>query len=234
MNLFWNSHTRSFVLRLFSLLPIRRGRLMCICWGGTQYNCNPRAIVEKMADMGLTNGKSRQFEVYFAFLDPQKFQKELPVGVNAVALGGCDYFRLLSTSQFIISNTRFGGGIFWPMSKRKGQVYIMTNHGGHGIKKIEHDAVLSSNYMKVADEDTNRIDLVFSDSTFLTKVRRSAYQYSGEVLECGVPRNDVFFKQQSSLDEKRYLIYAPTFRNNGRRDVYGFPLPFSAERQMYF
>lgn len=222
MNLFWNSHTRSFVLRLFSLLPIRRGRLMCICWGGTQYNCNPRAIVEKMAEMGLTNGKSRQFDVYFAFLDPQKFQKELPVGVNAVALGGCDYFRLLSTSQFIISNTRFGGGIFWPMSKRKGQVYIMTNHGGHGIKKIEHDAVLSSNYMKVADEDTNRIDLVFSDSTFLTKVRRSAYQYSGEVLECGVPRNDVFFKQQSSLDEKRYLIYAPTFRNNGRKDVYGF------------
>lgn len=196
---------------------------MCICWGGTQYNCNPRAIVEKMADMGLTNGKSRQFDVYFAFLDPQKFQKELPVGVNAVALGSCDYFRLLSTSQFIISNTRFGGGIFWPMSKRKGQVYIMTNHGGHGIKKIEHDAVLSSNYMKVADEDTNRIDLIFSDSAFLTKVIRSAYQYSGEVLECGLPRNDIFYKQQSTaLKEKRYLIYAPTFRNNGRRDVYGF------------
>lgn len=196
---------------------------MCVCWSGTQYNCNPRAIVETMAEMGLTEGPSKQFNVYFAFSEPNKFKSELPKGVHAVVLGSCEYYKLISTSQFIISNTHIGGESIWPMSKRKGQIYIQTLHGGHGIKKVEHDADLPDFYVKIINEDSSRINLMLSDSVYMSNELRSAFKYSGEVLECGLPRNDIFYKQQSTaLNEKRYLIYAPTFRNNGRKDVYGF------------
>jgi len=68
---------------------------------------------------------------------------------------------------------------------------------------------------------------MLSDSSYWSHIYRTAYRYEGEILENGLPRNDVFFSQTStesgiSAGEKRYLIYAPTFRGNGRRDVYGF------------
>ena len=223
MNLLWNRHTRSLTLQLMQYLPIHRGRVMCVCWGGKQYNCNPRAIVEALSERNLIGDKAGHFEVYFAFLQPEKFASELPPGVKTVLLGGYDYFRLLATSQFIIANTRIGGSLSWPKKKRRGQIYIQTMHGGHGIKKIDHDADLPDSYMKVADEDNSRIDLMVSDSRFRTNVFHTAFHYYGEVLETGLPRNYVFFRENIiRTDNKRYLVYAPTFRNSGRRDVYGF------------
>ena len=223
MSLFWNKYSRNLVLQFVPFFPIRKNQVLCLCWSGTYYNCNPRAIVERMSEMGLLTDTSRKFNVFFAFLQPQKYQDIMPEGVHAVMLGSYDYYRLLATSRFIISNTHFGGESIWPFPKRKGQIYIQTMHGGHGIKKIEHDAILSDWYVKMMIEDTSRIDLMLSDSVYLTQLYRSAFKYSGEVLEYGLPRNDIFFQPRTQLlGEKRYLVYAPTFRNNGRRDVYGF------------
>lgn len=223
MNLFWNKYFRNYVLYLLQMRFIRRGQVLCVCWGGAQYNCNPRAIVDQMCQMGLLKSKDSRFEVCFAFWEPKKFQHLLPQEVHAIEIGSYDYYKTLATSQFVISNTRFGGGMFWPMPKRRHQIYIQTMHGGHGIKKIEHDANLSADYLKVADEDTRRTDLMLSDSRYWTHIYRTAFRYAGEVLEEGLPRNDVFFKpRMHRTDGKRFLIYTPTFRNNGRRDVYGF------------
>lgn len=216
--LVWNSLTRDSVLRVLRFLPIRRGRVMCVCWGGEQYNCNPKEIVDQLRSYS-------QFEIWFAFKDPQKFIDLLPSKVHAVEIGSFEYFRLLATSQFIISNTRIGGGIWWPFSKRSKQIYIFTGHGGNGIKKIEFDAdSLSKEYLAIAANDTSRIDLFLSGSTFRSRVIRSAYRYKDEILEKGTPRNDsvIIAAGTPSFSTNRYLLYAPTFRNSGRRDVYGF------------
>lgn len=221
MNCLWNRYTRRWVLRVFQYLPVKRRRVMCVSWGGEQYTCNPRAIVEKMADMGMVGRKS--FEVFFAFHEPAKFHHLLPKGVEAIEIGSYKYFKMLATSQFVIANTRFAGGIFWPFAKRKGQYYIQTMHGGHGVKKIEHDAHLPVSYIINAEEDTCRTDLMLSNSSYWTRIYRSAFHYQGEVLEKGLPRNDIFFQEQlNHNDTKRYLIYTPTFRNSDNREVYGF------------
>ena len=219
MNLIWNRRTRSTMLRLVQYLPIRRGRVMCVCWGGNEYSCNPRAITDWM----VQSGEVRQFEVWYAFVNPERFQPERPDGIRFTEIGSLEYFRLLATSQFIISNTHLGGWIFWPFPKRKGQIYILTNHGGFGIKKIEWDAAskLSTAYMSSAAEDVGRVDLMLSNSDFTSRVFRSAYRYPGEVLEQGLPRNDAFVHAPALTGDVHYLIYTPTFRSK-RRDVYGF------------
>lgn len=235
MNLIWNRHTRSLMLRLVQMLPIRRRSVMCVCWGGEQWNCNPRAIVERLVGSG-------EWGVAVAFRNPEQFRGELPEGVEAVEIGSLRYFRLLATSQFIIANTRFGGGMWWPFPKRRGQFFIQTQHGGHGIKKVEFDAQLPADYLKAAMVDTELTDLMLSDSRYWTNVYRTSYRYHGQVLELGLPRNDSFFADTETIaaiktravrflteskgsaipEAAKFLIYTPTFRNNGRKDVYGF------------
>ena len=193
---------------------------MCLCWSGKEYGCNPKAITDAMASQHLAGSK---FEVWYAFVNPTSFVSQLPEGVHAVNIGGLKYFRLLLTSHFIISNTRFGGGMFWPMPKRKGQLYILTGHGSNGVKRIEFDtSSLPEQYLKDAMADTMRIDLMLSNSRQRTATIRSAYRYEGEILDCGFPRNDALINAESAASDRHYLLYTPTFRNNGRTDVYGF------------
>jgi len=241
----WNSRTRDLVLwLLFSFYKIRKGRITCVCWGGTNYNCNPRAITEKMVELDLASKEVKNpFEIAYAFVNTERFAEKLPKELHAVEIGSLKYFYLLATSQFIISNTRFGGGMYWPFKKKKGQYYIQTMHGGHGMKKqeLEVSDTLGEAYIKALYEDASRIDLMISDSSFWTEKARTIFAYpEGEILEKGLPRNDIFFAPQGKKDlikaeickklnivsdnlhNIHFAVYCPTFRANGRRDVYGF------------
>lgn len=233
---------RSTTLWMMRFLPINKKRIMCVCWGGKKYNCNPKAITDAL----LRRQDAQGIQIVYAFDEPEQFADILPEGVQSVEIGSLQYYYLLATSHLIIANTRFVG-LMWPFAKKSSQIYIQTQHGGHGIKKVELDVrdALTEEYITNAIEDTKRTDLMLSDSKYWTRVYRTAYQYGGEVLESGLPRNDVFFAgdeekrafKQKALDyivhhnsisnpqelsAAKFLIYTPTFRNNQRRDVYGF------------
>ncbi len=248
--LIWNRHTRQTVLDALRFLPVRRGRVMCVCWGGKNYNCNPRAITDYLVAKNLATKpgdrpSQGKFEVYYAFVDVARFSKDFSESLGAVEICTLRYFYLLATSQFIIANTRFGGQGQWPFPKKKGQYYIQTMHGGHGIKKVELDAreVLWEEYIVNLYNDAERIDLMLSDSSYWTQRLRTAFAYpQGEIMEVGLPRNDIFFQGEDIKDKCRervvslvqqrkscflsniskFLIYAPTFRADGSIDVYGF------------
>lgn len=220
LRLVWNVHTRAAVLWLLRRLPLCRGRVLCVCWGGQQYGCNPQAITD-----ALLQHAPGDFQVAYAFVCPEAFREQVPAAFRVLQIGSLAYYHWLFTSQFLISNTRFAGD-FFPVKRRR-QLYIHTGHGGCGIKKIETDAsqALSAEYLRRAAEDTRRIDLMLSGSTMQTQKDCAAYRYHGEMLELGLPRNDVFFRPTAPrADRRRYLVYAPTFRANGRRDVYGFDI----------
>lgn len=233
---------RSTTLWMMRFLPINKKRIMCVCWGGKKYNCNPKAITDAL----LRRQDAQGIQIVYAFDEPSRFADMLPERVQSVEIGSLQYYYLLATSHLIIANTRFVG-LMWPFDKKSSQVYIQTQHGGHGIKKVELDVrdALTEEYITNAIEDTKRTDLMLSDSKYWTRVYRTAYQYGGKVLESGLPRNDVFFAgneeknafKQKALDYivnhnsisnpqelsgAKFLIYTPTFRNNQRRDVYGF------------
>lgn len=222
MKILWNKKTRWLVLFLLRFLPVRKNRIISVCWMGIRYNCNPKAITDAIIRRQKNTGIS-EFDVWYAFEDPSLFKEKLPKEISAVQLGSFEYFKILATSQFVISNIRYSSDK-WPFPKKKGQYYIQTMHGGHGIKKIELDVrdELSEEYIRMAQEDTRRTDLMMSDSDYWTHIYRTAFDYQGEVLEKGLPRNDIFFSYKKEESSKKYLIYTPTFRSNGRRDVYGF------------
>jgi len=216
---------RASTLNALRVLPLHKGRVMCLCWKGGGYGCNLKSISDAIA---FNSCWTEVFDVWYAFKDPNRFRKQLPKSVNAVEIGTLEYYHLLATSQFVISNIHCAGE-FFPY-KRPGQIYIFTGHGSSGIKTIEFDTdSLSEEYMQMASEDTSRMDLFLSCSSFRSKVIRSAYRYRGEILEKGTPRNDCYIRSLSTAgreavgtSQKRYLVYTPTFRGNGRRDVYGF------------
>lgn len=229
----WNSYTRAFALWLLHwFYPVKRGRVMLVSWAGSKYNCNPRAIAEAIIG---NDDISQRFELNYAFTHPESFT-EVPITIHKVEIGSLEYYQLLATSKFIITNIRLAGQMF-PFKKR-GQYYIHTTHGGHGLKKVEKDAadVLPEAYIRQMKLEAGMIDLMLSDSRIRTKQLHESYLYPGEILEKGLPRNKVFFQSENKLTELRkkvcdslalpdnahLLLYAPTFRNNGRRDVYGF------------
>lgn len=246
LDLIWNRHTRNIVLFLLQYVPVRQRRVVCICWGGTNYNCNPRAITDLIIKKEREKKtQSFSFEICYAFVNPDAFSTLLPSEIKSVELGSLSYFYLLSSAQFVISNTRFGGGIMWPFKKKRGQFYIQTMHGGHGMKRQELEVkdILSEEYVKLLYEDASRIDLMLSDSTAWTALARTIFAYpKGEILEVGLPRNDVFFRPQEVTKmrndveafviktkgivqkptELKFLVYCPTFRGGHRKDVYGF------------
>jgi len=234
ISFFWRSSTRTIALQLMKLLQIKKGRVFVSCWGGNGYSCNPRAITDTLIEVD----KEECFEIIYAFSDPEKFIT--PNRIKKVEVGTVEYYVLLATSQFIMSNVRFAGDRF--PYKKNNQIYIQTMHGPHGVKKVEFDACdsLNKSYLDLAEEDSKRADLFLSNSKMTTNLYRTAYHYYGEVLEHGLPRNKVFFEAedkkreigskvidflsgQKELEENfKLLLYTPTFRSNGRKDVYGF------------
>lgn len=219
LRLIWNSHTRSVILFLLRFLPVSRGKVVFVSWGGDKYACSPRSIAEYIARNTVNN----DFTLWFALLNHESYREIVPDGINTMEMYSLKYYYHLATAQFVVANIRISGGLMWPFPKKRRQYYIQTMHGGHGLKRQELE-IASQEWHDVVRFDSARIDLMLSDSTFWTRLARTVFGYeNGELLEAGLPRNDIFFapKQRESSGDK-YLVYAPTFRDNARRDVYGF------------
>ena len=74
---------------------------------------------------------------------------------------------------------------------------------------------------------------MISGCTFQTKLLRDSFWYKGEILEDGIPRNDIFFNRDDHAQIKRRLqeaygieetdrivLYAPTFRRDKSIEPY--------------
>jgi CDP-glycerol glycerophosphotransferase len=110
---------------------------------------------------------------------------------------------------------------------------LQTWHGGGAYKRVGgHRIDVNRREQQHAVEKMNKITLFLSSSKAFTDfVIRGAYQYRGEVLECGLPRNDDLLKADAAVSAKvrqaleipenaKILLYAPTFRNSHSLDLY--------------
>lgn len=99
------------------------------------------------------------------------------------------------------------------------QIYVQTWHGDRGFKKILYDLNDGLKY-----PDGAQMDLAVSGSDFGTRVFRSAFRYSGEVMQLGMPRNDCLLSPNAEdirrvrsllgiRDDEKIMLYAPTFRD---------------------
>lgn len=207
---------------VFRLFPIKKNKVVFCNYVGKGYGCNPKYIAEEI----LRRNKSWDL-VWLVNSTEAKF----PMGIRSVKHESVKAIYELATASAWVDNQR-------KLSynrKRKSQYFIETWHGGGGpIKKLGADN--PKNFNDKPYESTSRhmdriVNVMISNSTSCTKVYRSAFLYTGEILECGYPRNDILINDWQNIRPKVYkyfnlslqrktVLYAPTYRNNRNLDTY--------------
>lgn len=148
---------------------------------------------------------------------------ELPDGMRAVKYGSYEHYYELGTAQVWIDNQHKN----YFTRKRKEQFYLQTWHGGGPLKKIEFDAEgLSLSYLDLCEMNSGMENVMVSPTRFNSRLYREAFHYYGEVMECGYPRNDIFWKANESRkkverlyqvkEEEGIMLFAPTYRGRER------------------
>lgn len=229
----------SIILAPLRLLPIRSGRLVFISFGGggqNEYACNPKYICETIlaqtarqsapiaANARRTGGKP--LEIIWIVADPARYADLRSRGIILARHQTLPAIIYLLTARVVISN---GAYLAW-FPFRKAQYVINTWHGGGAYKKLASDLPgagwTERRKTRVSARNT---DLFLSGSkAFTAHVIRGAFRFQGEVLEAGLPRNDLLLgaDRQRITDQVRQLLdldpaysvvlYAPTFRDTSQ------------------
>ncbi|MBR3929054.1 MAG: CDP-glycerol glycerophosphotransferase family protein [Clostridia bacterium] len=204
------------------LLPIRKRRVLFVSFRGKQYSCNPRAISEC-----LVKKAGDRLEIAWAFHDAEKFRFLEKEGVKVLSDSSFEFIKYALTSRVIVTN-----GYYKPhLPRRRGQYFIRTWHGGGAYKRVGKAQNLpfwDRMFIKMQQQGAN---LYLSSSKAFTEMTiRDAFGYKGEILECGMPRNDRLVKGDfedakkrvyeclSIPSDVRVALYAPTYRDNKDND----------------
>ena len=214
-------------LQIFRLLPLQN-KVSFISFSGRQYSDSPRCISEALLR------EHPETQQVWAFNEPEKFRFLEEKGIKIVKYKSLEYIYHVMTSRVYVDNAEF-----WSILKfRPGQMVLQTWHGGGAYKKVGgHRIDVNKRKQNHDMAKMNQINLFLSSSKAFTKyVIRGAYRYRGEILECGLPRNDALvFPDPAAAEavrkalgipaDKKILLYAPTFRNSHTLDLYDVDLP---------
>lgn len=208
----------SYSMKLFSLFPVRKNRIVFQSFYGTAYNDNPKSLSDYLKDKGL--------ELIWIVKNKDHYCDE---GVRFVSAHSLRCLYYLSTAKVWIDNCRKQ---IW-IRKRNNQYYIQTWHAGISNKLGERLAEnsLSSKYIAAAKHDSDMADLFLSNSKWLSNSYRDSFWYNGKILEAGLPREDILVSNRAiyhsqvcsfyGLDENTHIIiYAPTFRQSQSLSAY--------------
>ena len=215
----------SAIVRSFT--KVEKGRVLCWAYNYKQYGCNPRYLTEYLLE------NHPDMEVVWVFrrgIDITKVDKR----IKCVRFRTWEYLRMVNSAEFLITNSRTDPWhIYW--HKRPEQKYLMLWHGGAALKKVERDAEdkLGYSYWRKAKRDSEVCDLMISGCSANTDLIKRSFWYSGEILEAGIPRNDIFFNKEQHRkirerlnceynipDNHCIVMYAPTFRRSGTIEPY--------------
>ena len=198
------------------LLPLQDKIVASTFWG-RKYGDNTQFILEELHR--LNPG------VKIVWIRNFKYKYDVPGYMKVVSHFA--HWRVAfeyATAKAWLDTHRFPGNA----RKRKGQLVIETWHGGLGIKKLDLD-VPKFRAMKRVVQEINRTsalaDLFVSNSTHLTRIYRSAFNFQGKIWKAGYPKNDALFLERAPFQKKirdtygipqdtKILLYAPTFRDN--------------------
>nr|WP_295280565.1 CDP-glycerol glycerophosphotransferase family protein [uncultured Blautia sp.] len=219
------------LLHIFYIFPIKKNRVMFESYGGISYSCNPKYLCEY-----INRYYSGKFELIWVFKDPKKYENI--EYIRGVKLHSFKFFIYRFTSKFIVCNKT--DEVYLP--KRKKQVVINTWHAGGAYKRV------GLSYEKTYSKATEWQDYIVREETSIyissskafTKYNiKEAYKYEGEILNSGMPRNDVYFdaayvkqlrKKIDSIyntQNKIIVLYAPTFRGdyeNNEKITFSLPV----------
>ena len=232
--IFWKKlHRYLFVSRKFYKLftplsffiKVKPNKIVITSFFGRGYGDNGKYITDY-----ILKNKFDYELVWLIDRDICPDNKNFPAEIRLVNLYSWKAMKELASAGIWIDNCR--KQVF--PKKKKNQKYINTWHGDFVFKKAEGDAQsLPESYIIMAKKDSQNIDLFLSDSKLLTDVIKNCFWYSGEILQCGTPRSDLFFdknkitvssskvrEKYKILPDEKIILYAPTFRKDNSLEAY--------------
>ena len=202
------------IVTVFNRLELSNNKIVFVSFRGRGYGCNPKYIAEEILRQNLP------YDLVWLVND---MNEPMPAKIRKVKYGGVNSMYELATAKVIVSNTR---AILPFPNKKLGQFFIMTWHGWQGLKLVEKDAgdKIAPFYVAVSKANSTVTDLMMTGTQDMYEECRRAFWYDGEILQCGLPRNDIFFRRDENLiaqirqrlkipPENKIVMYAPTFRN---------------------
>ncbi|MFG2734165.1 CDP-glycerol glycerophosphotransferase family protein [Streptomyces harbinensis] len=202
-------------------LPRDRDLVIFEALEGRGYADSPRYIYEELVRRGLP------LNAVWAYAgDPAGF----PPGVPLVRRGSWEYVRTLARARYWVDSHGFPTAY----GKPRGTRYLQTWHGqafkhmGFDIPDLRFGTPERQQQHRDA---VARWDLLIAPSEEFERTFVRANGYTGELLRCGLPRNDVLVRwreveardraQAARVrlqipDGHKVLLYAPTFRDGAR------------------
>ena len=188
--------------------------------------CNPKYIAEEIIRQGINWD--------LVWVVPKKgsmLKSHFPEKIRRVRRDSYEAFEeIISAKVWIDNSVNFAWN---PIYKKRGQIYIETWHGSMGIKRAGAGDVQNKRWVKAAKISGRQVDYCISNSSFENGVYNDTHWRKAEKLLYGHARNDCLFKSTEIEEAKRKLcaeydidancsiiLYAPTFRDDGRLDCY--------------
>ena len=200
-------------------LPVEN-KIVFISYGGKGYGCNPKYIADELIRQNVS------CELVWLLRNMDEY---VPEPIRKAPFFGLKGIREVATAKVIIVNTK--GDL--RLIKKKGQYVIQTWHASYNPKMIEKNAIgkLPAQYIRESIRNSAQTDLFLSNSRMLSEEYRSGFWCKCEIMECGFPRNDIFFdwdrkipsqvKEELGIPEDAgVVLYAPTFRDDFSVDAF--------------
>ncbi len=200
--------------RIFFLVPIKKERIVFTAFWGTKVSDNPKCLYDLLA-----GSNAERFE-YVWIYDGDRDSTDLPPDVKVIKRHSFQWMRYMMTAKVIVDDCN--PTVLFPPRKR--QLYVETWHAGGAYKKVGCANAQTKLETAGCQKSISGVDLFISSSRGFTEGNiKEGYHYEGEVLNCGMPRNDIFFDAEavrSAAEKVRthygiggpVVLYAPTFR----------------------
>lgn len=204
------------------IIPPNKNIIFFESSNGRNYTGNPRYVYEEILSQGLDDEITCVWSLVHTSTkipgNPKKVKRSFFKFL---------YYSLRSGAWVIDSRH------LYYLRKNKNTKYIQTWHGTP-LKKLALDMDyidMSGNkdieaYHKEFTDNTKLWQYLISQNEYSSKIFRRAFDFKGEMLEIGYPRNDILTNKnnEEDIDEiktrlnipknKKIILYAPTWRDN--------------------
>lgn len=212
----------------YGSLPVEENKIIFTNYMGKGFGCNCRPVAEELIRRG------GDYDMVWAVSDPEGQRKYFPEQIRLVKYGSDEMMKEYASAKYWVCNYHlvdlFGHGL----RKKEGQVYIQMWHGSFGIKRQERDVdnlTKDKTWVKFSKMNSENTDYWISNCVFENEVYKRSFWSVKNICEYGHPRNDIFFREHSSLkrqvrrrlgvdDESRILLYIPTYRDSLGNECY--------------
>lgn len=213
---------RAFYILESYIVPSSEKTILFESSSGRNYAGNPRYIYEEMVNQGLDS----EFKCVWSLTNTNI---ELPGNAIKVKRSFFKYLYYTLRSGTWIFDSRH----LYYLRKNKKTRYIQTWHGTP-FKKLGLDMDVMDmsgdkdveKYREEFKRNAQKWQYLISQNKHSTEIFKKAFDFKGEMLEIGYPRNDILFIKNNPEDiekikaklnipkNKKIILYAPTWRDN--------------------